>query len=102
MKALKENINQTKIGEVKPKWRNKFTDLTLSISVIKLGDCEWDISWIPIAYHNYEWSMVKDICDGTIESHILTVYHNYEWSKIYVMELLRATSCHCSAANFKI
>jgi len=28
MKALKENINQTKIGEVKPKLKKTFTDLT--------------------------------------------------------------------------
>ena len=32
MKALKENINQTKIGEVKPKLKKTFTDLTLFIS----------------------------------------------------------------------
>ena len=30
MKALKENINQTKIGEVKPKLKKTFTDLTYS------------------------------------------------------------------------
>ena len=36
MKALKENINQTKIGEVKPKLKKTFTDLIVPMGIENL------------------------------------------------------------------